>query len=235
MIDVYDSETQDDYHTGYFGIALARKDKQGKEHIIIASRGTELNSLKDWSNDMKIVLGKIPKQIRCLRQFERRIRMQYPNLKQIMFTGHSLGGTLSLLSYTKSSWKKDSLAVGFDSTGIDESIKKMKIDLNKLDRSRMITLNAAKNMVNNIQKPICRTIIVDNGREGDVRRSHKIAEIRRAFTEDGRVRMLTEEQQKQLENGGIRKKFGKYETFGKLAALIYTVSGGEDEEEDKVV
>ncbi len=59
--------------------------------IIIAYRGTEEKSIKDWLNNEQIYKNAYPPQINSAEEVYKNIRKEYPNA-DIVLTGHSAGG-----------------------------------------------------------------------------------------------------------------------------------------------
>ena len=67
---------------------------QSKEGIIIAYRGSELNTREDVGADIKMGMGKMPAQAKDALAVYKKVKQQYPYSK-IILTGHSLGGSLA--------------------------------------------------------------------------------------------------------------------------------------------
>ena len=85
-----------DEKSGFHGEAFY---KEGK--IVIAMRGTELRDKNDISNDIKMSLcKKLPNQYVDAQKFYEKVKKDFPN-KEIIFTGHSLGGSLAQLMANK--------------------------------------------------------------------------------------------------------------------------------------
>lgn len=232
LVDYYDDKQYE--NNGYFGIALARVDDHGKKHIIIASRGTELLSIKDLSSYVSLVVGKIPSQIESLQSFVTRVRKWHGNAKQIMLTGHSQGAALSLLNYAQNSQQKDLVVVAFESPGVKATAKRMNVDVKQLDQSRMMILNADFNLVNQVGEQLGKPIIIDNGKQGDCLRSHRIALLRRAVTADGYVKVLKNGRRLKLfTDNKWDPKADEYFVSRVVIYLFYTTTlGGSKEDEN---
>ena len=82
-------------NTGFYAEAFY---KSGK--IAISIRGTELNDSKDIKNDLKMSIKVLPNQYIDAQNFYEEIKKDFPN-KEIVFTGHSLGGSLAQLMGNK--------------------------------------------------------------------------------------------------------------------------------------
>ena len=67
--------------------------------IIIVFRGTDIDDLNDINADLQMVSKNIPNQIIDAKKFYKNIKNTFPN-KKIIFTGHSLGGSIAqIMSY----------------------------------------------------------------------------------------------------------------------------------------
>lgn len=84
-----------DKKSGFHGEAFY---KNGK--IVIAMRGTEKEDKKDWQNDMDIGMKRLPNQYVDAQKFYEKVKKEFPN-QEIVFTGHSLGGSLAQLMSNK--------------------------------------------------------------------------------------------------------------------------------------
>jgi hypothetical protein len=67
---------------------------QSSDEIVIAYRGSEINTREDLGADIKMGMGKMPAQANDALAVFGKVRQQYPNAK-IILTGHSLGGSLA--------------------------------------------------------------------------------------------------------------------------------------------
>ena len=81
--------------SGFHGEAFY---KNGK--IVIAMRGTEKEDKKDWQNDINMGMKKLPNQYVDAQKFYEKVKKDFPN-QEIVFTGHSLGGSLAQLMSNK--------------------------------------------------------------------------------------------------------------------------------------
>ena len=72
--------------------------KNGK--VVIAIRGTEKEDKKDWNNDIKLGMKNLPNQYADAQKFYEKVRKDFPD-QEIIFTGHSLGGSLAQLMSNK--------------------------------------------------------------------------------------------------------------------------------------
>lgn len=84
-----------DKKSGFHGEAFY---KNGK--VVIAMRGTEKEDKKDWQNDISMGMKKIPNQYADAQKFYEKVKKDFPN-QEIVFTGHSLGGSLAQLMSNK--------------------------------------------------------------------------------------------------------------------------------------
>ena len=85
-----------DKKSGFHGEAFY---KNGK--VVIAMRGTELNDVGDILADGNMYIGKnLPNQYVDAQKFYEKVRKDFPN-QEIVFTGHSLGGSLAQLMSNK--------------------------------------------------------------------------------------------------------------------------------------
>ena len=85
-----------DKKSGFHGEAFY---KNGK--VVIAMRGTELNDVGDILTDGNMYIGKnLPNQYVDAQKFYEKVKKDFPN-QEIVFTGHSLGGSLAQLMSNK--------------------------------------------------------------------------------------------------------------------------------------
>lgn len=84
-----------DQKSGFHGEAFY---KDGK--VVIAMRGTEKEDPKDIANDLAMAMKKLPNQYVDAQKFYEKVRKDFPN-QEIIFTGHSLGGSLAQLMSNK--------------------------------------------------------------------------------------------------------------------------------------
>ncbi len=77
--------------SGFYGKAFLKN-----KTIVISYRGTEITEKSDIDNDRQMHNDQIPNQFADAYKFYKYIKSTYPNLK-IVFTGHSLGGSLAQL------------------------------------------------------------------------------------------------------------------------------------------
>lgn len=81
--------------SGFYGEAFLKN-----KTIVISYRGTEITEKSDIDSDRQMHNGQMPNQFADAYKFYKYIKSTYPNLK-IVFTGHSLGGSLAqLMGYT---------------------------------------------------------------------------------------------------------------------------------------
>ena len=85
-LDKFDNPT-----SGFYGEAFLKN-----KTIVISYRGTEITEKSDIDSDRQMHNGQIPNQFADAYKFYKYIKSTYPNLK-IVFTGHSLGGSLAQL------------------------------------------------------------------------------------------------------------------------------------------
>lgn len=88
-----------DQKSGFHGEAFY---KDGK--VVIAMRGTEKEDPKDIANDLAMAMKKLPNQYVDAQKFYEKVRKDFPN-QEIIFTGHSLGGSLAQLMSNKTGHK----------------------------------------------------------------------------------------------------------------------------------
>ena len=84
-----------DKKSGFHGEAFY---KNGK--VVIAMRGTEKEDKKDWQNDISMGMKKLPNQYVDAQKFYEKVKKDFPD-QEIIFTGHSLGGSLAQLMSNK--------------------------------------------------------------------------------------------------------------------------------------
>ncbi len=82
-----------DKKSGFHGEAFY---KNGK--VVIAMRGTD--DKDDLANDIDMAKKKLPNQYADAQKFYEKVRKDFPN-QEIVFTGHSLGGSLAQLMSNK--------------------------------------------------------------------------------------------------------------------------------------
>lgn len=82
------AESVSNPQTGFYADVLV-----GEDDVIITIRGTELFS-KDTFNDIAMARSRIPAQTRDALDLYDKVKMEYPD-KEIVPTGHSLGGSLA--------------------------------------------------------------------------------------------------------------------------------------------
>lgn len=102
-----------DKKSGFHGEAFY---KDGK--VVIAMRGTEIKEAKDVINDLTMVMKKLPNQYADAQKFYEKVRKDFPN-QEIIFTGHSLGGSLSQLMSNKTGHE----AVTFNAYGVRDILQ----------------------------------------------------------------------------------------------------------------
>ena len=84
-----------DKKSGFHGEAFY---KDGK--VVIAMRGTEKEDKKDWQNDINMGMKKLPNQYVDAQKFYEKVKKDFSD-QEIIFTGHSLGGSLAQLMSNK--------------------------------------------------------------------------------------------------------------------------------------
>ena len=84
-----------DKKSGFHGEAFY---KNGK--VVMAMRGTEKEDKKDWQNDINMGIKKLPNQYVDAQKFYEKVKKDFPD-QEIIFTGHSLGGSLAQLMSNK--------------------------------------------------------------------------------------------------------------------------------------
>ena len=102
----------DNKKTGFHGEAFY---KNGK--IVISFRGTE-NSFQDTFSDAQMGFNQLPNQYVDAQNFYEKVKKDFPNQK-IIFTGHSLGGSLAQLISNETGNE----AVTFNAYGIGDLVK----------------------------------------------------------------------------------------------------------------
>lgn len=103
-------------NTGFYAEAFYKNDK-----VVIAIRGTDMKRdfsglRKDVMNDLCMGLEMIPSQYSDAENFYTEIKKKFPN-QEIIFTGHSLGGSLSQLMSNYTGCK----AVTFNAYGVGDT------------------------------------------------------------------------------------------------------------------
>ena len=84
-----------DKKSGFHGEAFY---KDGK--VVIAMRGTEKEDKEDWQNDISMGMKKLPNQYVDAQKFYEKVKKDFSD-QEIIFTGHSLGGSLAQLMSNK--------------------------------------------------------------------------------------------------------------------------------------
>ena len=84
-----------DKKSGFHGEAFY---KNGK--VVIAMRGTEIPKTNDLTDDLAMFMKKLPNQYTDAQKFYEKVKKDFPN-QEIVFTGHSLGGSLAQLMSNK--------------------------------------------------------------------------------------------------------------------------------------
>ena len=104
--------------TGFYAEAFYKNDK-----VVIAIRGTDLGRgfselEKDADSDLNLGIKHIPAQYSDAEKFYSEIKKMFPN-QEIIFTGHSLGGSLSQLMSNYTGCK----SVTFNAYGVKDILK----------------------------------------------------------------------------------------------------------------
>ena len=140
--------------TGFYAEAFYKNDK-----VVIAIRGTDMErgnfeKAKDISADSRLAIMKhIPAQYSDAEKFYSEIKKTFPN-QEIIFTGHSLGGSLSQLMSNYTGCK----AVTFNAYGVKSILKG---NVSKADED-LITNYGHKNdfvFISNIDDQLGKTYI----------------------------------------------------------------------------
>ena len=102
--------------TGFYAEAFYKNDK-----VVIAIRGTDMGRGrselgKDGINDLNLSIKGIPAQYADAEKFYSEIKKTFPN-QEIIFTGHSLGGSLSQILGSQFGEK----AVTFNAFGVGDT------------------------------------------------------------------------------------------------------------------
>ena len=100
-----------DKKSGFHGEAFY---KDGK--VVIAMRGT--NDKDDLANDVDMAKKKLPNQYADAQKFYEKVRKDFPD-QEIVFTGHSLGGSLAQLMSNKTGYG----AVTFNAYGVRDILQ----------------------------------------------------------------------------------------------------------------
>lgn len=85
--------------------------------IAISLRGTELNDIGDLNNDASMGVNNLPNQFIDAQKFYEKIKSKFPKQK-IVFTGHSLGGSLAQLMANQTGCE----AVTFNAYGVGDLV-----------------------------------------------------------------------------------------------------------------
>lgn len=134
---------------GYFGIAF-KNTETGK--IIIANRGTESTSLKDWADNISLGLDQIPFQGRTSVDFTQLVANELNiNPSQIYQTGHSKGAGFAILNAAVYGSDADA----FDAPGymhlLDNIASEYQLQINIDDLSgRVNTIYSSQDVVSKI-------------------------------------------------------------------------------------
>ena len=104
--------------TGFYAEAFYKNDK-----VVIAIRGTDLGRgfselEKDADSDLNLGIKHIPAQYSDAEKFYSEIKKDFPN-QEVMFTGHSLGGSLAQLMSNYTGCK----SVTFNAYGVKNILK----------------------------------------------------------------------------------------------------------------
>ena len=138
------------YENGYYVEAY----KKGNQ-IIMVSRGTEPSSKKDLLNDLEMGVDKLPNQLNSAKEFYSKIKEKYGKDNDIIFTGHSLGGSISQTLGSETGNE----TVTFSAYGVQDSYSP-----NLKYRENITNYGKEKDGVfmSNIDKQIGKTVILDS-------------------------------------------------------------------------
>lgn len=103
-----------DSNSGFHGEAFYKN-----KTIVISFRGTEIIDYKDIINDTQMAFNNLPDQYIDAQEFYKKIKLNFPNQK-IVFTGHSLGGSLAQLM----GYDTGNETVTFNAYGVGDLIDK---------------------------------------------------------------------------------------------------------------
>lgn len=141
-----------DKKSGFHGEAFY---KDGK--VVIAIRGTEKEDPKDVANDLAMGIKKLPNQYADAQKFYEKVRKDFPN-QEIIFTGHSLGGSLAQLMSNKTGHE----TVTFNAYGVRDILKGNVRD--NLDNIRNYG-NVDDSTYNlNLRNQLGKTYVIGNGK-----------------------------------------------------------------------
>ena len=146
----------DDVRNSETGFHAKVYEKEGK--VTIAFSGSD--DVHDIVSDHQIVNGQIPDQIQDMQQLLQRIKKEHPD-KQILLTGHSLGGGLAEMAASLPD-AGNVTAVTFDSVGMkglvtsDEGIK-----LGLTDNGNSVNFVVRDDLISNATEHTGTTIITD--------------------------------------------------------------------------
>lgn len=180
---------------GFHGEAY---EKDGK--VIIAFRGTEKTKLNDWWADSQMVRRKVPNQAKSALNFyyevEKLCKDKGINKKDIMITGHSLGGSNGEIVGSVTGIK----TITFNSYGVKDIAKKY-IAINLDDVDCVTNYGNAKDLVfrSKMDNHIGKTYVIDKNRIHNFIRPKKFHSIEDMG--DTREGVLYRPQTKKSESG----------------------------------
>ena len=151
----HEMAAKDNKKTGFQAAAFYNNGK-----IVIAICGSNIISLKDIKNDVQMGLNRLPTQYTDAHEFYQEIKRDFPN-NEIIFTGHSLGGSLAQLMGNETGCE----TVTFNAYGVGNLLKD---NIKNIDNIRNYGNSQDLTFNKNIKNQIGKTYVINNNSSNDI-------------------------------------------------------------------